>query len=691
MINPTSATYLGIPGIAIFVVVLLAALGCFCYIIYLRFRLLALGKWEPLRLDHLVQRVWGTIYYAFLQRKMFKEPIAGIMHALIFWGFLAVALNTTHMVIRGFVEGFSFLPGFLETPYNHFKDAFEILVIVGILIAFYKRGIQKPERMTYSWEAWLILIFIFILMVTDFAINGVEAANGKQGLGFMGILMGQAFEGLDIETLRAIHYPSWWLHIVVLFAFLNMLPLSKHFHVITSIPNVFFRTLDSTGTIKPLNLEDESATTFGVSKIEEFTWKAIFDAYTCTECGRCQDQCPAHATSKPLSPRNLIIDIRDNAYQRVPLFKRQVPGNGGSSEGGEQPKEQPKLSPLVVEGKEYPPASGGHTGHNGTIISETFWSCLNCGACQEACPVFIEHVPKIIDVRRYLVLMESKFPEECITTFKNIETNYNPWGLSYETRDAWAEGLDIKRVKEGEPPKLLFWVGCAGAFDERQKKVTIANAKLLKAAGVDFTILGNEEKCNGDPVRRIGNEYLYQTLCKENIETLKKYGVTRILTQCPHCYHTLKNEYPQFGGNFEVYHHTQFLSGLLREGKLTLTKVTKMRVTYHDSCFLGRHNKVFSEPREILRALKGAEVVEMGRRREKGFCCGAGGGRMWMDEKIGTRVNRNRTAEALALNPDAIATACPFCMTMLDDGVKDANKEETVKVLDLAELLSRSL
>jgi Fe-S oxidoreductase len=459
----------------------------------------------------------------------------------------------------------------------------------------------------------------------------------------------------------------WWLHIVGVLGFLNYLPYSKHLHVLSSVPNVFFAKLEPRGTLKALNLQDEALTKFGASDVEDFTWKQLLDGYSCTECGRCDSACPANNTGKLLSPRKIMIETRRRLMEKAPILNN--------------PKSQiPLLTSL---------AKGSLDKHlvDDYITEEELWACTSCLACVQECPVQIEHTDAIVDMRRYLVLDESRFPKELQLTFQNLERNFAPWGFSHSSRADWADGLSIPLLSEKRDAEFLFWVGCAGAYDARYKKVTQSFARVMQTAGVNFAILGTEEKCNGDPARRAGNEYLAQMLMTENIGTLNGYGVKKIVTTCPHCFNVLKNEYPELGGNYEVFHHSEFLMNLVRVGRIRLTKEQQTRITFHDPCYLGRYNQMYDEPRRTLISIPGTEMVEMSRSREKSFCCGAGGGRMFMEERAGKRINIERTEEALRLNPNVIGTACPFCMTMLTDGVKEKDTFGSVQVKDIAELV----
>jgi Fe-S oxidoreductase len=446
---------------------------------------------------------------------------------------------------------------------------------------------------------------------------------------------------------------------------LNYLPYSKHLHVLTSVPNVFFSSLKPKGALHPINLQDETLTKFGVTDIEDLTWKQLLDGYTCTECGRCESVCPANLTGKLLSPRKIIVDTRRRTVEKSQII------TAGTAESNQQTTSKTLLDNYITE--------------------EELWSCTTCMACVNECPVMIEHVDEIIDMRRGLVLNESRFPPELKTVFDNLERNFTPWGFSHSTRADWAKDLNIPtmaQIGDAKNVDVLFWVGCAGAYDARYKKVSVAFSKLMQHAGISFAILGTEEKCNGDAARRMGNEYLAQTMMTENIETLNRYNVKKIVATCPHCFHSLKKEYPQFAGNFEVVNHTDFLNTLIDEGKITIPSDKKPTgtVTYHDSCYLSRYNDVIDSPRKALQTT-GSELVEMPRSKDRALCCGAGGGRMWMEETTGKRINIERTEEALSTGATTVASACPFCMTMMSDGVKAKDASEKVQVRDIAEIL----
>lgn len=645
----------------IFSIVLLIAFFIFYLSVKKLYKALFFGKPEN-RFNRLSERFKNVLVVAFAQSKLFREPIAGLMHAFIFWGFCALLIVVIESIIQGFYPYFSFnFLGYLYSLITFTQDLFGLLVIVGILIALFRRFVFKVKRLHSekdgNLDAAFILSLIFIVIVSMFGQNVHNYHSDIYAYRFVTDFLRSYFE---IRKSHLNYEYFWWIHIITILIFLNYLPYSKHLHVITSIPNVFFAKLKSEKNIlKPLNLEDESASVFGALDVNHLTWKQLFDSYTCTECGRCTAACPANFTGKKLSPRKIIMDVRHRLHDSL-FF-----------ENDQSIKEKSLI-------------------HN-YIDDEEIWACTTCNACVTECPVLIEHIDTIIDLRRGLVLTESRFPAELNIVFRNLETNFTPWAFSYMDRAAWAEGLDVKIASEDNSPELLFWVGCAGSFDERYKKVSRSIVKILKNAGIDFKILGTEEKCNGDAARRLGNEYLAQILINENIQTLEKYGVKKILTACPHCYHSLKNEYPQFGGKYDVVHHTELIAQLIKEGKLKLNKEFKSQITYHDSCYLGRYNEIYNQPRQTLNSIAGIELKEMKRNYDKGFCCGAGGGRMFLEEKEGKRINIERTEEALSLKVNTIATACPFCMTMMSDGVKAKDATDQVKVKDIAEIVAEAM
>ncbi len=561
----------------------------------------------------------------------------------------------------------------------------EVLVLGAIGTAAFRWAVSHPARLygykpaeerlagQSHWEAYLILFFISCIMIGGLLYDGgrivaepdnplVQAEAAWQPISH---LVGLAVASFGPGAAHTASNFGWWLHNVVILIFLNLLPLSKHFHIITSLPNVFFSKTQPRGALSKMDLEN--GTTFGTSYINQFTWKQVLDMYSCTECGRCASHCPATMSGKELAPRQLLLNLRDYLYER---------------EG-----EMLALKPAGGDGAEAVTIGENIVGER-LIHDEVLWACTTCRACEEACPVMIEYVDKIVDMRRHLVQEESRFPSELTRTFKAMETQSNPWGVDAMQRDAWAEGLGIPTMADNPTAEYLYFVGCAGAFDDRAKRTTQAVAKILKHAGVNFAILGKEETCNGETARRIGNEYLFQTMAQMSVEVLNGYNVKKILTNCPHCFNTLKNEYPQFGGNYEVVHATEFVEQLITQGKVQFKANGTGTVTYHDSCYLGRYNDVFDAPREILSKLPGVTLKETERNRKFGMCCGAGGGRMWMEEEPDKRVNIRRVEQLLETSPDQVAVACPFCMTMIDDGLKAKGLEEKVQAVDVMEMVA---
>lgn len=501
-------------------------------------------------------------------------------------------------------------------------------------------------------------------MVSIFLMNAFHSLTHPwyENSYFISRHIGNLFEGASEDTSHALFTLFKWIHMSIVLGFAVYIPGSKHLHIVAAGPNTFLKKLDREKGMTPINFEDETVTQYGIANAQQMSWKDTLDLYSCTECGRCQELCPAWNTDKPLSPKNIIVDLKKNLYRN----KENI--LAGKTEA---------LTHIIDD----------------HVTEDVIWACTSCRACEIACPVFIEHTDKIYDIRRNLVMMESRFPAEVQAVFKNMETNGTPWAFSPGERANWSQGVNVKTMAEvGSADNLdvLLWVGCAGAYDERNKSVVKSFVNLLNKAQVKFAILGTEETCTGDSARRIGNEYLFQTLAKTNVETLNRYHVKKIVTACPHCFNTLKNEYKEMGGTYEVYHHSQFIGKLIADGKLKPTIERNETITYHDSCYLGRWNNVYEQPRAILSSIPKVNLVEMALNKEKGMCCGAGGGRMWMEEHIGKRINEKRTEQALETNAKTIATACPFCMTMINDGVKSKEKVDQVNVKDIAEIMDQA-
>jgi Fe-S oxidoreductase len=660
------------PGNVFFYAIIVLALAFFAYSAYVRIALFFLAK-PDLRVSKLFERAGTWPFFVLLLARVARPRYwySGLLHILIFWGFLTFQVNTINFFLDGISEDASFLSwaeGFY-TAYFPVMQVFEALVIVGVVMAVGRRLIVKPPRLSLNWDALLILGFIAFLMISDLLATGFRIAIHpfeNDSRAFISNFMAKAVDGADVGVLEAWHTTWFYIHLLTFMGFLVWIPYSKHLHIFTAAVNVPLRRLESTGVLQPIP-DIESQEVFGVGKVQDFTWKQLLDTYTCTECGRCQEACPAFNTDKELSPKEIEHSIRQKLFfqasdlLKVPVLNVNVYGSTEES---------------LID----------------AVGFDSVWDCVTCGACQEECPVFIEHIPQIIDMRRYLVMDEARMPETAQATLMQLEQRGHPWRGTQLTRTTWIEEMGDIPMFDGSQ-EFLFWVGCTGALSERNVLVTKAIARLLNEAGVSYGVLGAEEGCTGDPARRLGNEYLFMLQAQQNIEVFKAKGVKKILTSCPHCFNTFKNEYPQFEGEFEVVHHAQFFAQLVQQGRLKPQDGLKEKITYHDSCYLGRHNSIYDAPRQIVGNLPGAEPVEMKRARAQGFCCGAGGGHMWMEESRGKRINNERTEEAAATGAQIIATACPFCMQMFEDGVgavpEAADRE--MKVYDVVELLDMAV
>ena len=658
------------------------------------------------RRDDIPGRLGVQATEVFGQRKLLKWSVPGLAHFFTFWGFVVLAFT----IVEAY--GALFTPDFAIPLIGHWavlgfaEDFFAAAVLAALIVFSLIRVQQNPHKLerrsrfygSHTGAAWLVLFMIFLVVATLVIYRGAQYNTGHFPYGK------EAFFSFGVAKALGTGAYNFWvetlfieLQLAVVLGFLVLVVYSKHLHIFLAPLNVSFSRrpnamgplLPMTSAGKPINFEDPGEDdVFGVGKIEDFTWKGMLDFATCTECGRCQSQCPAWNTGKPLSPKLLITDLRDHAFAKAPYLLTTEGKRDGLSAEVKALAERPLVASLD---------SGG------VIDPDVLWSCTMCGACVEQCPVDIEHIDHIVDMRRYQVLIESAFPSEAGVMLRNIENNGNPWGVSPRTRNDWISevGFDVRVIPAGQKipddVEYLFWVGCAGAIEDRSKKVTKAFAELLHTAGVEFAVLGDGESCTGDPARRLGAEYVFFGQASANVETLNGIGADtkKIVATCPHCFNTLSREYPQYGGNYEVMHHTQLLAHLLETGALTPVAPVEGLVTYHDPCYLGRHNKVYTPPREVLSAVMGLRQQEMHRCKERGFCCGAGGARMWMEEKIGKRINVERVDEALALDPDIVSTACPFCMVMLSDAVTAKKQEgaarDGVEVLDVTQILARSL
>ena len=676
------------------ILVMLVAWGVFA--LQITVKLGALARMAPEnRLNEIGRRIGRLFKIGFGQKKLIglkRERGSGIMHAFIFWGALLIGVRELTLMGEGFVSGFQeYLPllgsdSWLGYAYITVYNFGEVVVLAMILVALYRRIVSKTARLDLNWEGIYVLLFIGSIMLTDLLFDAARlnlVENYGQHLHFFNstaygsewewapftVLMASAINGLGEGTNAFFYHFSYWGHVASMLIFMNLLIHTKQFHEMTALPNVFFGSLDYPHAIAPLvDLEDESAWEegrIGISKLEHLTWKQGLDLFSCTECGRCHDVCPTFVTNKPLTLKrfnqSLLHHLRN---EETTLFR-----TGSTAED----------KTLVGE----------------IIRPETLWACTTCRACEEVCPVSIEHVPRILGMRQNQTMMEEAYPPEMANTFKGLERNFNPWGIGFDQRADWAEGLDIplmadmKSETEGQQPEIdmLMWVGCAGSFDSRNQKIARATATLYQKAGVKFAMLGSEEKCTGDLARRSGNEMLFQMLAGENVETLNNYKIKKIVTACPHCLNSIKNEYPQLGGEYEVFHHSQFISKLVDEGRLPVGSNLKDTITYHDPCYLGRYNNEFEAPRNLLKKAASEPMREMKRHGRESFCCGAGGARMWMEETIGSRINENRTEEAIQTGASTVATGCPFCMTMISDGIAAKGKTESMQAKDISELV----
>jgi Fe-S oxidoreductase len=658
-------------GPAFLALLVLLAGGGFSRRSYLLYRLVRLGR--PLRrTEDLPVRVEQEMTVVLGQRKLLQRPLPGLMHAFIFWGFLVLLTTIVEAIGEVFTKTFA-IPLIGRTGWlGLLQDLFTVLVIVGVELAVYIRKVQRPERFKGSHleEADFILLMIMGIVLTLLALNGARIALGinespKQWTP-ASWLVAQAFQLMGHHAQEVFERVFLWAHLALIFGFLTYIPYSKHLHIFVSEVNVFFGKTKARGKLETLDIDlekmEEGDIRLGAGTVEDLTWKEILDTYSCTECGRCQAACPAWNTGKPLSPKLLVMNLRDHLFEKGPEIL--------AARARDQAYDKAALNPDVVE-------------------DEVIWDCTTCGACMQECPVNIEHVDHIVDMRRNLVMAESRFPAEAGLLLRNLESSQNPWGVDQSQRADWARDLGIQVLEDGQAPEYLYWVGCAASFDDRAKKIAQAMARVLQEAGVPFAILGSRELCTGDPARRMGNEYLFQELARQNVQTLDGTGVRKIVTGCPHCFNTLRNEYPDFGGRYEVLHHTELFARLMKGGRLTPTRELDEVLTYHDPCYLGRHNGVYDEPRDALDRIPGLRTVELPRHRERGFCCGAGGARMWMEERIGKRVNMERTEEAISTGARTLGVACPYCLIMLDDGAKATR--EAIRVEDVAQVVARAV
>jgi len=675
--SPVSVTYWGISGYVIFWGVFILAMGLFLRRMYQLCRYMFLGQKEG-NFRQMARRALATAV-AFLGqwcqlKNLTLKNRASIGHTFMAWGFFAFVLFYFIFIIIG--AGFGVSEALEHTSFFFYyawvMDIAAPLIIIGALWGIVRRYIVKPPRLAgeQTFEAMVILVTVAIHPVTHLLKEATSIALGHPPAGLGAILppisaaLSNLFSGSSVSSVQAANIGFFWAHWLIVLFVLVYIAYSRYIHMVAALFNVFFRSPLPKGVLRSIDLE--SAENFGASKITDFTWKQLLDLYSCVVCGQCQDECPATSSGKPLNPKKVIQDLKNHLLEAGPELLKARNNTGASSDSPDR----------ALAGK--------------VITEDEIWACTTCNACDEICPLDIEHVDKIVDLRRNLVMETGQFPESAQNALKSLGAREHPWRGTTATRTDWAEGLEVKVLSEDNDIDILYWVGCTAALEDRNMKVAAATARILQAAGIKFGILGIEESCCGDPARRLGDEYLFQTLCQKNIEILQGYKVNKILTSCPHCFNTLKNEYPQFGGNFEVIHHTQLISDLIREGKIKVGRSNGGRATYHDSCYLGRYNGIYKAPREILKAVA-TERTELPRSKSRSFCCGGGGGHMWMEEDPAQRVSERRAQEIIEAKAALVSTACPYCLTMLEDALKAKGVEESIKAVDLSELVAEAL
>ncbi|RDU37456.1 hypothetical protein DRW41_06310 [Neobacillus piezotolerans] len=683
-----------------FLIVTAYAVSLFVYVVKTRIAYIKLGK--KAEFDEAAKERWQKIWSnVFGQKKLLKDKKSGIIHVMFFYGFILVQFGAIDFILKGIKPGMHLPLGSLYRGFTFFQELVTLMILVAVVWAFYRRYVEKLVRLKRNFKAGLVLIFIGGLMLSVLFGNAMgmiwHGADGSWSEPVASVIAA-GFGWMGKTAVISAFYIAWWVHLLLLLAFLVYVPQSKHAHLIAGPVNTYFSRTGPVGKLKKIDFEDESQESFGVGKIEDFNQLQMIDFYACVECGRCTNMCPATGTGKMLSPMDIILKLRDhltNYGAAVTQKQPWVPAFAFANTQGNQ---------LALSGKgaaagEAAAASAYNPSLIGEVITEEeLWACTTCRNCEDQCPVMNEHVDKIIDLRRYLVLTEGKMNPDAQRAMTNIERQGNPWGLNRKEREDWREAREdvhvptVKEMKKSDEEfEYLFWVGSMGSYDNRSQKIALSFARLLNEAGVKFAILGNKEKNSGDTPRRLGNEFLFQELAVKNIEEFEKNEVKKIVTIDPHAYNIFKNEYPDFGLEAEVYHHTELLFDLVREGRIVPRYKVNETITFHDSCYLGRYNEVYDAPREVLKAIPGVKLVEMDRSRENGMCCGAGGGLMWMEEETGHRINVARTEQALALNPSVISSGCPYCLTMLSDGTKAKEVEESVGTYDVAELLERSV
>jgi Fe-S oxidoreductase len=696
--SPVAQSYLGIPGYVIFWVLFAIAFGLFAQRAFLLVRLLRLGRPEN-RFDHLLSRFTRAIVVTVSQwcnlKSVKRGDVSGIGHSFMFWGFCLFLLS--YVIFIGFGYGFGLYPHLTDNAFEQvfysILDIAAVLVMASLVWAAIRRYIIKPQRLQGhpSAEAAVILALVFSLMILHIFSDAFYMAGTDNTASWPPISSALAglFSGSGIsqDALLKIYKGLWWLHYLVVLSFLVFIPRSKHLHILASSINVAFKSSAPKGALKTIDIKKKEE--LGVAKIQDFTWKQLLDGYACAHCGRCHAICPAQVSGKPLSPRELILDMKDHLLEVGPGLLR---ARGAEVKTAAPSAAAPKTEAGEGDSLESPkpvPAESDKALVGDVISEDAIWSCTTCRACVEVCPSYNEQMYRIIDLRRHLTMVDTV--ETGRDTLKNLRMRGHPWRGTMYARTDWTEGLDIKIVGEDNNIDVLLWVGCTEALEDRSIKVAQALARILKAAGINFGILGEEEMCCGDPARRLGAEHLFQMSVMNNIQLFQSYNIKKIVTACPHCFNTLKNEYPQFGGQFEVIHHSQFIAGLIKEKRLNIKAAAETTAAYHDSCYLGRYNDIYLPPREVLNSIPGIKLAEMDNNKKYGFCCGGGGGRMFLEEKIGTRISEMRLDQISATKAQIVATACPYCLQMFEDAAKAKSVEDTLKVKDIAELVADSL
>ncbi|WP_066159947.1 heterodisulfide reductase-related iron-sulfur binding cluster [Halalkalibacter krulwichiae] len=688
-------------SLILFLAVTVYAIYLFSKLIITRIGYIKLGKKTEFEWN-LKERLHAILVNVIGQRKMFKDVKSGIMHVILFYGFFIIQVGLIEIIIKGFIEGYEYPLGAAHKYFSFMQEWTTFLMFCAIVYAFYRRYGEKLTRLQWKRDgkAAFVYIALSILSATILLVLGFEKIMLGMEMNFVyapfSSLIAVVFANVGVMAGTILYYLSWWIHMLAVMSFMVFVPQSKQAHEVFAIFNVFFKKTGPVGKLKSIDFEEEDVEVFGVGNVEDFSQHQLIDLYSCVECGRCTNMCPATGTGKMLSPMDLIVKLRDHLTEK---------GAAVTSRSAWAPEfifHNTKANQLAMQGAGSTEAAAAFD-YNVSLIGEVIteeeiWACTTCRNCEDQCPVMNEHVDKIIDMRRYLVLTEGKIYSDAQRAITNIERQGNPWGISRKERENWRddrEDIEVSTVKELEKKEeefeYLFFVGSMGSYDNRSQKIAQSFAKVMNLANIKFAILGNKEKNSGDTPRRIGNEFLFQELANANIETFKKHGIKKIVTIDPHAYNTLKNEYPEFGLEAEVFHHTELIDQWIKEGRITPTKEMNEIITYHDSCYLGRYNEVYEPPRNILKAIPGVQIVEASRHHADSMCCGAGGGLMWTEDDTGTRINVARTEQILETNPTMIGSGCPYCLTMLSDGAKMKEVEDDVRTLDIVEILEKSL